>query len=446
MKKLKKLLLVALLICPPLTAQEGLNTITLKECLARGLKNNFDLQIVRIDESISNANVTKANAGMLPTVSMPAGYNAELNSSVSKAGSEKSSNYNTTTHALNARLQADWTLFDGFKLQANYKRLKQLRSQSEIQTRIMLEDFVADAATAYFNIVRQRVRMKNMQASLNLSRERLRIVSERYLLGSASRLDLRSAEVDFNADSTQVLSQHEALINAVVNLQEMMGSAAQYVDNKGFFLLYPTDTIINLLPTIHIDTLEQSMLRTNARILKAASETRLAEIDYQSVMSRDYPYVKLTTNYGYTHQMQNTAPRVNRDNWGGQVGITIGMKIFDGDRKRQRHNAQAEIQKSQLSAQDIELSLRAQLERLWKSYVNNQQLLGLAQENLQAAGEHHEAAQERFMLGALSGIEMRQAEQNLLDARERLLEAQFNTKVCEISLLNISGNVMELTQ
>jgi outer membrane protein TolC len=122
------------------------------------------------------------------------------------------------------------------------------------------------------------------------------------------------------------------------------------------------------------------------------------------------------------------------------------MKIFDGDRKRQRHNAQAEIQKSQLSAQDIELSLRAQLERLWKSYVNNQQLLGLAQENLQAAGEHHEAAQERFMLGALSGIEMRQAEQNLLDARERLLEAQFNTKVCEISLLNISGNVMELTQ
>jgi outer membrane protein TolC len=86
------------------------------------------------------------------------------------------------------------------------------------------------------------------------------------------------------------------------------------------------------------------------------------------------------------------------------------------------------------------------LERLWKSYKNNQRLLGLAEENLEAAGEHHEAAQERFMLGALSGIEMRQAEQNLLDARESLLNAQYNMKICEISLLNLGGQVMQLTQ
>jgi FAD synthase len=67
-------------------------------------------------------------------------------------------------------------------------------------------------------------------------------------------------------------------------------------------------------------------------------------------------------------------------------------------------------------------------------------------EYLKAAAEHHEAAQERFMLGNLSGIEMRQAEQNLLDARERLVDTQFSTKACEISLLNISGQVVKLTE
>lgn len=420
--------------------------LSLKECLTRGLKNNYDVQIATIDQNIAEANATRANAGQLPTVSTTAGYTLEQTSTSSKNGSNKTSSHNIPAQTLNARLQADWTIFDGFKIQTNYQRLKQMKAQSEIRTRIELEDYVASAATAYYNIVRQQVRMKNMRASLELSRERLRIVSERYKLGSASRLDLRSAEVDFNADSTQVLSQQEALIYAILDLQEMMGAAAKYYDGKGFLLIYPTDTVISLLPSINIDSLEQKMLQANSKLLNAAAETRLSELDYKAIKSRDFPYLKLSAGYGYTHSVQNSSPTQKRDNWGGEIGVTVGMKIFDGNRKRERHNALAEISKSELTHKNLELTLRAQLERLWKSYKNNQRLLGLAEENLEAAGEHHEAAQERFMLGALSGIEMRQAEQNLLDARESLLNAQYNMKICEISLLNLGGQVMQLTQ
>lgn len=427
-------------------AQVDSTKLSLKECLTRGLKNNYDVQIATIDQNIAEANATRANAGQLPTVSTTAGYTLEQTSTRSKNGSNKTSSHNIPAQTLNARLQADWTIFDGFKIQTNYQRLKQMKAQSEIRTRIELEDYVASAATAYYNIVRQQVRMKNMRASLELSRERLRIVSERYKLGSASRLDLRSAEVDFNADSTQVLSQQEALIYAILDLQEMMGAAAKYYDGKGFLLIYPTDTVISLLPCINIDSLEQKMLQANSKLLNAAAETRLSELDYKAIKSRDFPYLKLSAGYGYTHSVQNSSPTQKRDNWGGEIGVTVGMKIFDGNRKRERHNALAEISKSELTHKNLELTLRAQLERLWKSYKNNQRLLGLAEENLEAAGEHHEAAQERFMLGALSGIEMRQAEQNLLDARESLLNAQYNMKICEISLLNLGGQVMQLTQ
>ena len=47
------------------------------------------------------------------------------------------------------------------------------------------------------------------------------------------------------------------------------------------------------------------------------------------------------------------------------------------------------------------------------------------------------------MLGDLSGIEMREAQQSLLDAEERILAAQYNTKLCEISLNQISGGIMK---
>ena len=45
------------------------------------------------------------------------------------------------------------------------------------------------------------------------------------------------------------------------------------------------------------------------------------------------------------------------------------------------------------------------------------------------------------MLGNLSGIEMREAQKSLLDAAERILSAEYDTKMCEISLLQLSGGV-----
>ena len=53
---------------------------------------------------------------------------------------------------------------------------------------------------------------------------------------------------------------------------------------------------------------------------------------------------------------------------------------------------------------------------------------------------------ERYMLGDLSGIEMREAQKSLLDAEERLLTATYNTKLCEISLMQISGRIKEYLQ
>ena len=38
---------------------------------------------------------------------------------------------------------------------------------------------------------------------------------------------------------------------------------------------------------------------------------------------------------------------------------------------------------------------------------------------------------------------MREAQKSLLDAEERILTAEYDTKLCEISLLQISGRIMD---
>ena len=78
-----------------------------------------------------------------------------------------------------------------------------------------------------------------------------------------------------------------------------------------------------------------------------------------------------------------------------------------------------------------------------QAYKNNLEVVKLEQQNLIAAKENYEIAMERYLLGDLPGIEMREAQKSLLDAEERILTAEYNTKLCEISLMQISGNILE---
>ena len=92
---------------------------------------------------------------------------------------------------------------------------------------------------------------------------------------------------------------------------------------------------------------------------------------------------------------------------------------------------------------ELDLSLRATLADLWQAYQNNIRLVELEKENLVTAQEHYQIANERYLLGELSGIQIREAQKSLLDAGESLLIAEYNTKICEISLLQISGSILQ---
>ncbi len=409
---------------------------TLAEFINEGLQNNYDLRIVRNDERIAETNATRANAGMLPTVNLSAGYDGSAYNRNTTTNGAVNRERGIVDHTLSAGINADWTIFDGFKIQTNYKRLQELRRQSATQTRIAIEDYVAEMAAEYYNFVQQRIRMRNLRHAVSLSRERLRIVHERWAIGSASRLELQQAQVDFNADSAQSLKQRELLASSRIRLNHLM--AAKDLDRR----FHVHDTAIHVCDNLSKDSLWESTLRTNQPLLRAAQEKRLAELDVKSVQSRDFPYVRLNAGYNYAHNRYGSGTSSRRDNFGVDFGVTVGYKIFDGNRKRERTVARINLDNAELARQQLELDLRADLSDLWQAYQNNLRLLSLERQNLITAQDNHFIAHERFLLGDLAGIEMREAQQSLLDAEERILVAEYNTKLCEISLRQLSGGIL----
>lgn len=410
---------------------------TLKQCLEEGLLNNYSLRISRNEEQISKNNATLANAGYLPTIDLTAGYTGNIDNTNSTQRNDGSvvKERNVFDQTLDAGVDLNWTIFDGFNISTTYKELKELERQGATNTRIAIEDFIASLTAEYYNYIQQEIRLKNFRYAVSLSKERLRIVEERYHIGNFSRLDYQQAKVDFNADSAQYMKQQELVHTSRINLNEMM--ANKDVDRP----IKVKDSIIELKHSLDFNELWNATLNTNANLLKADQNSTLAELDYKKVLSRNYPYLRLNAGYGYTLNKYDINSIQRRNNWGFNGGITIGFNIFDGNRRREKRNASLAIRNAQLEREQLEQGLRADLSNLWQAYRNNIRLLNLERQNLIAAKENHEIAKERYLLGDLSGIEMREAQKSLLDAEERILSAEYDTKMCEISLLQISGKV-----
>ena len=429
--------LIAIIICCASGNLYAQQNYTLKSCLETGLEKNYSIRMVRNEEQVSKNNATIANAGYLPTLALSAGFNGNINDTETKARAtgETTKTTGIFDKTLNAGLNLNWTIFDGFKIQANYEILKELERQGETMTRIAIEDFIADLTAEYYNYIQQQIRLKNFRYAMSLSKERLRIVEERYIVGNFSRLDLQQARVDYNADRAQYMKQQESVKTSRIRLNELMAN-----DDMSQSITV-NDSIIDLNTLLSYDELWQSTLNNNASLLKSEQNKKLATLEMKAVKSRNFPYLRVNAGYGYTLNKYEINTNSRRDNLGLNFGVTMGFNLFDGNRRREIKNARIAIENAQLQQDDMRQTLKADLSNLWQAYQNNIEMLELERENLIAAVENHEIASERYMLGNLSGIEMREAQKSLLDAEERILKAEYDTKMCEISLLQLSGKI-----
>lgn len=432
----KHYIIIFLLAIPYCISAQGI--VDLKRCIEIGLERNYEIRITRNDEQISDNNLTIGNAGYLPSLNLNSGYSGTLNNTEQRSTSgEITKNNGVHNQVLNAGVNLDWTVFDGFNIQANYDRLKELKQIGELNTRLAIENFVLNLSNEYYNYIQQNIRLDNLKYAVKLSRERLRIVEARYSIGAGSRLELQQAKVDFNADSSKLIKQNEVIFTSRVQINQLM--AMDNIEEP----LNITDSIIDFNPLLSREDIWQNLQASNVFLQLYKRDKNISILDLKSIQSQYFPYLKVNAGYGFTQNMYEVGSFDRQRSMGFNYGFTIGFNIFDGfNRDRKRKNAKIEIQNKELQYQQVELSLRTDLSKMWMAYENNMELTNLEKENLQTAEDNYEIALERYKLGDLSGIELREAQNSLLEAEDRLVQAQYNTKLCEISLIQISGNIL----
>lgn len=414
-------------------------TVTLQNCISQGLEKNFSIRMAKNRQKVSDNNATPANAGLLPTVDFSALYGGDLHTtrSVTRSTGETTIDKNALDGTLDIGVDLNWTIFDGFSVWTNYKQLRLMKEQGELETRLTIEDYVASVIKEYYNFIQQKIRLENFRKNMELSRERFRNVGISYSIGSYSLVDYLQAKVYFNADSTQYMKQLEALNTSRIALNELLAND----DVTAYINVH--DTLIDVNPNLQYESLWRATLATNSSLLLADNNSAVVQAEYKKIMSRDYPYVRLNVGYGYTLNRYELAATRKRDNWGLSAGITVGLNLFDGKRRMQKDNAKLDIEYARLERENLKLSLKASLNNYWQAYKNNLQILMKERENHEAAVANYELSSLRYSESQLSGFELREAQNSLLDSEESILAAEYDTKMCEVSLMLLSGQILE---
>ncbi len=419
--------------------------MTLDEAIAQALETNYSIKISKARQAQAHNDNTRGNAGMLPVVSGNAQkiYNlANINQvffPINGSVRDPLSLTGINTNNSNSNIAATWTIFDGLGMFATAERLKEIENLGKTNVKIAIENTVAQVCVAYYDIIRQKQRLKALKNALDISKTRRELAKVNYEVGTSSKSDYLAAQVDFNQDEAAVVGQEQSLQNAKVNL-----NAQLLRDMATDFMV--SDTII-FNKNLVLSQLRQNTLIRNPNLTVLELGKQVAILAEKETRSFRMPQIDLVGGLAYTTSANNATSGFgikNGDNTALNYGARVSINIFDGyNQKRREQNAKINTTIAHYQIGDLKNQLQAFLERTFNVYQNSLKLYNLEAQNLKIAKQNVGLAFERYKFGNSTPIEFREAQRNAVATESRLIEAAFNVKITEIELLRLSSSIME---
>ncbi|AZI24355.1 TolC family protein [Pedobacter sp. G11] len=413
-------------------AQEKLS---LREAISIALQNNYDIKISKNEIDIAKNNANIGNAGMLPTIdgTYTNGGSIQNTRQTPVTGEDRViRGARSTNNSYGADL--NWTIFDGFTMFANYDRLKELQKQGEVNARLTILTTVSDVIAAYYDVVRQQQLLIAADSAIDVSVWRTNIAKTKLELGRGSKLDVLTAQVDYNTDTSNFIQVKNFLQIAKVRLNQLMVRDI----GTGFTVADSIDVDRGILFSKQAEIAEQQ----NPNVQNAFINQKIAALNLKSIKGARYPVIILNSGYSRAKSTSPTGFNQRFAANGFTYGVTASLNLFNGFLQRQQErNAKIDIENSTLNLSKTKLDVNSQLLTAYQNYATYLDLIKLEQRNVDIAKENLDITMAKYRLGSIAPLELREAQRNAIDAQNRFIEMQFQAKIAETTLKEISGNI-----
>jgi outer membrane protein TolC len=428
-----RLFLLCTLFVFKIKAQDS--SFTLRAAIDLALKQNLDIQIIGTDLEIAKANNNIGNAGGLPLIAANL-VNTEARSNINQklSNGNSISRNNVSNNAINGNLSISWRVFNGFRVRATKERFETLEKMGELAVGNQIDQVVFNVYNIYFNLVRLNKQMKATKAIIDLSRERLKIAETRFAVGNGAKTDMLQAGIDLNAQEVNLKNIQNNVQNTITALNAVLkrNLDAPFVPLDQQFAI----------PQLNYRDLSSKIETQNLQILMAQKEKMNLVIDRKIIQSARMPTLTVNSNTVLNKTKSTAGLFLVNQNFGPNIGLGIGIPIFNGNiNKTQLKVNQIQQKRQDLEMEQLKNTLQRDLLLAFQDYENALGVVKMEENNVKLAAENNMISTERFRKLQSNSIELRQAQLSLIEAEDRYIQAQFNAQLSANILKFIAGEI-----
>ncbi|MEC8285898.1 MAG: TolC family protein [Bacteroidota bacterium] len=419
----------------------GQDSLSLKKAIEIGLQKNFDIQLTQKNVAINQIMNSWGEAGSLPQININVGQNNSIsdqrNNPISFAP------YLFQSSDVSGNLALNWTIFNGFGIQANKNKLEQLQIQSENTATLAIENTIHGIILSYYQAKMQKEQLNLIFNLIQLSKEKYDQQVLKSNLGVGVKFELLQYENNLLADSSSFYLQELAFRNSIRNLNLLMGADIE----KEWIL---SSEIKPELNDKDFNTLKNEMLANNTNIKNQFLNISLNQQDISIAKSSFYPNINLNagtnTSTGILSTNDANAPIDNTPirNLNYYANFTLNFRLFDGGKVRRAIKAleiQNEVNQTQLEQMQQQLIL--ELSNTFALYQTRKKIFELNKKAFIASKENLEIARFKEKTGLINSFNFRDIEMNYLSSGVNLYQSSFDLLESNATLLKLTGKIIQ---
>lgn len=413
------------------------DTLTEDNAVKIALENHYNILIYKNQAKIATNNNTMLNTSAMPTLIINSGQSIGVSSSkIVRISGPNQENPAARSTALTGSALLNWNLFNGFNAVISKKGLEELENLGELQFRVMVENSIEEVKRTYYTVVQQQRLLDVAFESFNLSKLRYKLAEDQYRVGKFSKLSLSQAKVDKSQDSATVIRLNIALKVAKSNLNRLLAR------NPGIDFTIARE--VSIQPNLDFDQLLSELNANNAQILAASSQVEVDNYTIKLAKTGYYPSLSAYGGINYSRTTNQVGFSRSSRSYGPTGGIRLNYNIFNNVAvHRQVQNSKLMMNSDEVRKNQMTTLVTQTLYSDFAQYSGNLEIMNLEKENITVAKQNLDTSLEMFLVGALSDNEFRQTQQKVIDAQSRFYVAEYNAKLAEISILKLSGNLLQ---
>ena len=300
--------------------------------------------------------------------------------------------------------------------------------------KVVLLDTTSAVEQAYYDLIYTRRFVDVVKEALFLARDQSRITQIRIDVGASAPLDILQPRV-------QIATGEENLINAVAavraaedRLRALLNVAPDEWDRP----ILPSDSIDYTPMTIDLNEAVARAYDLRPEIKEQQITTDIRRVTYNYARNQVLPQVDLNLGYnlsgvagtpvsttlGSSSNFSNAVNQVVRNDFPGwNIGLTIGVPVFNFAARAEKTRARLDMELSQAaeaqSRQNIDVDVRTAVRAIDTAAKN----IFAAKTAREAAEENVNAERKRYENGMSTNFQVLQIQQQLSDARGAELQA-----------------------